>query len=59
MKTNNEVKDELRKQKHQLAKHQQMIDSIAITEFDKFFAQMEANKTHHIIKTLEWVLSDS
>lgn len=57
MKTIEQIREELKANKHELAKHQHMID-ISKTEYDKFFAQMEANKTHHIINTLEWVLND-
>lgn len=59
MKKIEEIKDELKKQKHELAKHQHMIDMVAKTDHDKFIAKIKTNKTHHIINALEWVLSES
>lgn len=57
MKTNDEVKEELKKQKHQLAKDQHMID-ISKTDLDKHKSEIKFWVTKHIIETLEWVLSD-
>lgn len=58
MKTIDEIESELRKQKHQLAKDQHMID-ISKTDIDKHKSEIKFWVTSHIIKTLEWVLSDS
>lgn len=58
MKPIEEIKAELQLNKEDLAKKQHFIEVVAKTDFDKFFAQMEANKLHHIITTLEWVLGE-
>ena len=59
MKTIEEIKEELKKQNYELIKNQHMIDVVAKTDLDKHKAEIQYFITAHVIKSLEWVLSES
>lgn len=58
MKTSDEIKEEIRKQKNELSKIQQMIGVVAKTESDKNIFTIRYNFVLKIIDSLEWVLDE-
>lgn len=59
MKTVEQIKKELKKQNYELIKNQHMIDVVAKNDLDKHKAEIQYFITAHVIKSLEWVLSES
>lgn len=58
MKTIEQIREELRNQKHELSKQQHFIDFVAKADQDKWLEKVKANRTQNFIDTLEWVLND-